>query len=683
MTASKLTWKRSNHFSFLEQFTPLECAFQDMLLLRKLQLAGLMEQAVGREASWLTRSYPVLGILAPALTSHEGKIEYPGDPMCLYSALSWTIDQVAKSKHEGLSFKSPYNDLCPRLADLPPPEYRARASDSGIREVSGPLLNTDQAIFDPRVWNPDIEHYFANLLQAIRPRVILISTTSPAHRYAIQIARVVRSHDPTSLIVFGGRHIDETMRYQDDTHTLELAHSNTLRAVADGRSEPIVDFLVSGDGYFALDLLMKAISIAMDLEDKTASVGDVVYVLDQLAAVAGPVPGQAVITAVDGDHLHIFPLRGRPLDMAKLPPPYRPFAIRARFPIFQSPDGTIQRTAHMTTSNACPFQCNYCSESVASVGRLLKFSETPVQTALDQISEYVSYGAEALFFDDSVFWAGDIDRMYDFCIALAAVKSKAMAGKGEFHWLQEAADLQRLARLQWGAQLTFEFVATLKSESTTLKILNAMKDAGCTYIYFGLESMAPSIMAKIHKNLHGKHDISWQHKARTALELLKKVGIRAGVSVLFGLDGETRETIEVTVEAVARLIQDGLIYITSPNICTYHPVTKLTRLHNMESQLDYVTPNVTAGPPYVYFEEAFPGVVSKELTEEDIWYIHFQTQERWGQSRNVNPMQPTVIPAVPAWATLSGQSMAELDCNQPVTTGTGKMCYSLVHEAMP
>ncbi len=395
----------------------------------------------------------------------------------------------------------------------------------------------------------------------------------------------------------------------------------------------------------------------MDIENKKASVAGVVDVLDQLAAVVGSVPGQAAVTAVDGERLHVFPLHGRPVDMAKLPPPYRAFAIRARFPIFRSPEGTIQRTAHITTSNACPFQCNYCSESVASVGHLLKFSETPVQTALDQILEYVSYGAEALFFDDSVFWAGDIDRMYDFCAALAALKSKAMAGKREFHWLQGSADRQRLVQLQWGAQLTFEFVATLKSESTTLKILNAMKDAGCTYIYFGLESMAPSIMAKIHKNLRGKREISWQEKARTALELLKKVGIRAGASVLFGLDGETRETIEDTIDTVEQLIHNGLIYIVSPNICTYHPITKLTHLHNMESRLDYVTPNVTIGPPYVYFEEAFPGVVSKELTEEDIWYIHFQTQERWGQNRNANPMQPTEIPAALTWDSPISQSL--------------------------
>ena len=67
MIASQFTWICDNHFGFLEQFTPLDCAFQDLLLLRKLRLAGLMEQAVGREVVWLTRSYPALAILAPAL----------------------------------------------------------------------------------------------------------------------------------------------------------------------------------------------------------------------------------------------------------------------------------------------------------------------------------------------------------------------------------------------------------------------------------------------------------------------------------------------------------------------------------------------------------------------------------------------------------------------------------------
>ena len=35
------------------------------------------------EHEWLARSFPVLSILAPVMSTNEGKIEFPGDPMCL------------------------------------------------------------------------------------------------------------------------------------------------------------------------------------------------------------------------------------------------------------------------------------------------------------------------------------------------------------------------------------------------------------------------------------------------------------------------------------------------------------------------------------------------------------------------------------------------------------------------
>jgi hypothetical protein len=45
----------------------------------------------------------------------------------------------------------------------------------------------------------------------------------------------------------------------------------------------------------------------------------------------------------------------------------------------------------------------------------------------------------------------------------------------------------------------------------------------------------------------------------------------------------------------------------------------------------------------VFFEEAFPAVVSKNLSEQDIWYIHEQTKLRWGTRRNTNPMLPVTL----------------------------------------
>jgi hypothetical protein len=63
----------------------------------------------------------------------------------------------------------------------------------------------------------------------------------------------------------------------------------------------------------------------------------------------------------------------------------------------------------------------------------------------------------------------------------------------------------------------------------------------------------------------------------------------------------------------------------------------------MEDKLDYHSANLDNRPPYSYFEEAFPSVVSKHLDEKIIWNIHRQTQESWGGKRNQTPMQPTVI----------------------------------------
>jgi radical SAM superfamily enzyme YgiQ (UPF0313 family) len=116
-----------------------------------------------------------------------------------------------------------------------------------------------------------------------------------------------------------------------------------------------------------------------------------------------------------------------------------------------------------------------------------------------------------------------------------------------------------------------------------------------------------------------------------------------GSSVLFGLEGETPETIEETIAEIEMLIRDDLLYVASPNILTYHPGTAITRMHSMEDRIDYHSPQTENKPPYSYFEEAFPSVVSIRLTESDIWHIHDQTLRRWGRIRNSNSMSPLPI----------------------------------------
>jgi radical SAM superfamily enzyme YgiQ (UPF0313 family) len=644
--------KRTRHAQFLTE--------RRQHLQRLIEQDAKEKQCSLAESTWAVRTYRVLSVLSPVVTTHEDKIEFPGDPMCLYYALSVAIDQVQQTKHAGLSEHAPYNDLCPEWGELPSRDYRLTVSTNGIRDYATPHLNTDQTIFDPRVWNDTIKSHFIKVLRQLQPSVVLISTVSAGHRYAIDIATTVKQTLPNCLTLLGGRHVDETVRYDETTHQPTFAYSSPIAAIEDGRIPPVIDFLSSGDGYFAVDLLLKAISLAMDLDSKHVTVPQVVAMLNQLAEVIPPVPGYSLLCALDQQQLHLFPMRGNSFDLGKLPPPYRPFAIRARFPIFFKPDGQVMRTAHFMTANACPYQCNFCSEGVGVVGRILKFGDHPIQTAINRLLECLSYGAESVFFDDSIFWAGNTSKMLEFCEILQQVRQ----GKGlenYENWLQHPDDWERLNNLQWGAQLTSEFLTATQFHDKSWKMLCAMRDAGCNYIYFGLESLAANIMAKVNKNHIKKSEvISWKTKMRTALELLKKAGIRAGCSVLFGLDGETRETIDETIQGVAQLIEDQLIYIASPNIATYHPGTVLTEIHDMRDKIDYHSLDIDAHPPYTYFEEAFPGVVSKELTESDIWYIHEQTEMRWKSARNQNPMEEMPIPTLDPWNYHNEQAIKQL-----------------------
>ena len=91
------------------------------LLGRKNALKSKLEsmttvdaELTAEENRWLARSYPVLAILAPVMSTHEEKIEFPGDPMCLYGALSVAMDRpcrrvnadLAKALHIMISVRS-------------------------------------------------------------------------------------------------------------------------------------------------------------------------------------------------------------------------------------------------------------------------------------------------------------------------------------------------------------------------------------------------------------------------------------------------------------------------------------------------------------------------------------------------------------------------------------------------
>lgn len=599
--------------------------------LRASRRARLAEQLHNRQRP--DRWFPVLSVLAPVMTQAEGEITYPGDPMCLYAALSVTVHNAVHDAGP-LELARHYNDLAPRWTRFPSLAYRLCVGHDGFRAY-GDDPNTDETVYDPRVWDGQAKRRWRDLLRRVRPRVVLISSVSPAHRYALEIATMAKVEVPGVFVVFGGRHMDETITCLPGKDVLTVAPSSTLTVMRTGKVPHVVDAAISGEGYHSLDLLMRAIAMAVDLDTDALDPDAVRTSLEGLLVEQGPAPGQSLITLMAPDTTFVYPQEGPEIDLSVLPSPYEGFAIRSRFPIFVDP-GTrkTRRTAHVMVSNACPYRCNFCSETAKLAGGLRKFRRTSV--GIDRVLEYVGYGAEALFFDDSLFWSGTYRDIIEFCEELSRLRETPARALEERHrrFLPTFTDLERLGHLEWGAQLTVDVLAALHSPEESLRTLRAMRAAGCSYVYIGIESMSEQVMSHIHKNLRRVGRRDWAAKVREAASLVKSADMRVGTSVLFGLEGETRASIDETIAGVSSLIADNLIDLASPNILTYHPATPITRMHGMTDKLDYHSPNIANRKPYIYFEEAFPGVVSIMLSENDLWYIHTETDRRWGTARN-------------------------------------------------
>ncbi|MER5750811.1 radical SAM protein [Streptomyces sp. NPDC002088] len=621
-------------------------SFLERCRRRRARLADDLGAAPDR-----TRYFPVLAVLAPVMTQAEGEITYPGDPMALYAALSVAVHQAVHDAGP-LEDATHYNDLAPEWTAFPSKAYRAAAGHDGVRQY-GAAPNTDQMVFDPRVWDVAARSAWIRLLREVRPRVVLISAVSPAHRYALEIAALVRSEVPGAYVVLGGRHADETLAAAPGGSGLLVKPSGTPAVIQNGKVPPVIDAIVAGEAYHAVDVLMRALALAMDLEDRWVDRARVLPCLQGLLHQEGVKPGKSVVFLSPwsaSEPAHAVPLDGPGLDLASLPSPYEAFAIRSHFPIFENPEsGAPLRTAHFMVSSACPYRCNFCSESARVGPGLRRFRDDAIGKAIERICEYVSYGAEAVFFDDSVFWSGRYKDMTEFCRELRLVREADPATldpRLRAHLVGED-DTERLRNLQWGAQLTVDTLVALHSAEESGDILRLMRDAGCSYVYIGIESMSSQVMDGIHKNLRRDVDRPWAAKVREATALVKKHGLRLGTSVLFGLDGETRSSIDETIHEVGRLIDHGLIDLASPNILTYHPATPVTRQHGMHERLDYHSPRVDNRKPYIYFEEAFPGVVSVLLTEDDIWHIHNETRIHWGRARNDTSGDPRAAGAAP------------------------------------
>ncbi|AKJ31875.1 B12-binding domain-containing radical SAM protein [Caldimonas brevitalea] len=204
-----------------------------------------------------------------------------------------------------------------------------------------------------------------------------------------------------------------------------------------------------------------------------------------------------------------------------------PFPARHLFPAYFDTDMSVYRDGfcqhspsyHMHTSRGCPFQCNFCDriQVLFASNKQRYFSAARV---VDEMEAVKRAGAKEIYFDDDNFTTN---------------KAHVLALCDEI--------VRRKVGIPWSAMCD--------AIALTPEVLKKMAQAGCIGIKFGLDSADAQVLHAIKKPLKL---VNLEKVVATARDL----GLKTHMSVVLGLSGETKETLQRTFDYSCKIDIDSV-----------------------------------------------------------------------------------------------------------------------------
>ncbi len=215
------------------------------------------------------------------------------------------------------------------------------------------------------------------------------------------------------------------------------------------------------------------------------------------------------------------------------------------------------------SSRGCPFQCPFC---VASQMFGQQFRARSPKNVLDEL-EWLrdEYGAEGITFQDDTL-TFDKKRAVDICDGM----------------------IERKIGLHWGCGT--------RADVVTKEVMAKMKKANCDETMFGVEAGCQRMRDVLKKRVSTE-------QIENAIKWTKDVGIFVTVSVILGYPGETKETLQETLDFARKVEPD-------------------------EVWLCHATP--------------YPGTCLREIVEKNGWKM----SDKWELYNTMNPIFED--PALPA-----------------------------------
>ena len=170
------------------------------------------------------------------------------------------------------------------------------------------------------------------------------------------------------------------------------------------------------------------------------------------------------------------------------------------------------------TSRGCPFQCSFCVASQMFGQRFRMRSPKNVLDELEWLRD--EYGAQGIAFQDDTL-TFDKKRATEICDGM----------------------IERKINLPWGCGT--------RADVVTKEVLAKMAKAHCNEIMFGVESGCQRMRDVLKKGVTNE-------QCENAIKWAKEAGMFVTVSVILGYPGETKESLQETLDFVRKVEPDDV-----------------------------------------------------------------------------------------------------------------------------
>ncbi|MBF0143929.1 MAG: B12-binding domain-containing radical SAM protein [Magnetococcales bacterium] len=267
---------------------------------------------------------------------------------------------------------------------------------------------------------------------------------------------------------------------------------------------PVFDFAACGEGELLLPLLMERLDHRHSLEG-----------LPGVVTRKTPVRTPALLTDLE---TMPFPAWSE-FNLAKFGGVY-PHRTRLELPL--------------STGRGCPYRCSFCARALGDTNR-----RRSVASVIAEIEHNVeAYGCESIAFLDETF-----------------ILSK--------RWTEEFLTVMR----RRGLHQKITWSCSTRVTGVSPPLFQELRQAGCYYIFFGMESADDQTLKRIHKNIKVRDIKSAVHGAKLA-------GIVPVGAFIIGLPGEREEDVLLAINLAEEL---DLYSVTFP-IAVPFPGTELREM---------------------------------------------------------------------------------------------------------